>query len=173
MLFPRTPKDVDPRRSTFLKRKGPSLGRFFPKVGTGERKNPWVISISYAKSLIVDRTPPTGWGMKSTGCAPISTGLPVFSTDSLSGSTLYLSLLIIDKEEERRETRRVKQQTLIHGFLQLLKKASTGYGWSSTGFGGNPWMVFLLLINNLSIICSPSTDPRVEMRVGTQEIVNG
>ena len=136
MTSPRTPKNVFPRRDTFLK--GGRLGfwPFFKKGWQGWRCKPVDIRFFYAKSLIVDRVPSTGWGCFYTGWCLDSTGLPVFSTDAVSRSTPFLSLLIIDKEEERRETGRKKQQTAIHGFRQLLKKASTGFHASSTGFRG-------------------------------------
>ncbi|MCE5180497.1 MAG: hypothetical protein LLG15_01725 [Betaproteobacteria bacterium] len=136
MLTPRTPQEVDPALTTFLLREGFGLWPFFQKDWQGCAQKPVVISFFYGKSLILEATPSTGWGRLSTGCASIYTASPVFYTDAVSRSSLYLSLLIIDKEEESRETGKEKQQSPIHGFLQLLKKASTGFHRSSTCFRG-------------------------------------
>lgn len=158
MLPPRTPQEVDPARSTFLLREGFGLWPFFQKHWQGCAQKPVVISFFYGKSLILEATPPTGWGRLSTGCASIYTALPVFSTECLFRSTLYLSLLIIDKEEERRATSREKKQTLIHGFLQLIKKASTGFHRSSTGFRGfRGWCFYCLS----TIYMRTTTHPRI------------
>ena len=136
MISPRTPKDVDTARDTSLKGGRSALWPFFEKGMRALLQKPVDISYFYAKSLILEATPSTGWGRFSTGCFSIYTVSPVFSTDAVFRSTPLLSLLIIEKEEEIRATRREKQETAIHGFLQLIKKASTGFHPLPTGFRG-------------------------------------
>lgn len=151
MIAPRTPQEYFTAENPIREGKGPVPRLFFKKVGRGGTANPWVISISYAKSLILEATTPAGYMLLSTGCHQISTGCANFPTGRFFRPLSILSIYLFKKKEERRIQVSKKALTTIHGLAELLKKASTGYDHHPRVFRGCQWMVIYLFLNRLSM----------------------
>lgn len=155
MISPRTPKEYSTAGNPLREGKGAVPSLFFKKVGRGRTANPWVISISYAKSLILEATTPTGYMSLSTGYYQISTGCANFPTGRFFHPRSILSIYLFKKKEERRIQVSKKALTTIHGLAELLKKASTGYDPHPRVFRGYAWMVISLFLNRLSMFLTP------------------
>lgn len=114
--------------------------RLAKKVGGRGRSNPWIISLFYPKSLILEKSGPTGRPSFSTGLGSFSTDCPVFSTGAFSRSTSFLSLYPIEKKEEEKSRKGKSEGSPIHGLAELPIFSSTGYAPDPRVFRGNPWI---------------------------------
>lgn len=182
MMPPLTPQKFFTAGKTFLEGGGPTLGElstirnektlkrcFSQKVGGERTANPWIISFADAKSLILEASMPTDKARLSTGYCLRPTGCLVSPRISRFKYSLYLSIYLFKKKEERIRNWVGICKALIHGFEHLLKKASTGYHPHSRLTRGYPWMCISLINNEISDYFSPSTHPRVALRGGTLE----
>lgn len=182
MTPPRTPQEYFAIGKTFLQGQEPALGEFFTirnekalkrrfsqKVGGERTANPWIISFTDAKSLILEASMPTGRYCLSTGCTFASTGCAVLPRISRFEYSIYLSIYLFKKKEERLRIRLEICKVLIHGFEQLLKKVATGYEPNPRLTRGYPWMYICNIYNEISVYFGPSTHPRVALRGGTLE----
>jgi hypothetical protein len=137
MTLPRTP----------LEGKLPLFGArsaFLPKGWGACAQRPVDFAVYFHKSLMLERNHPTGCGVFSMCRAPTSTYRPISSTSAFlrfwRAISLYLSLF----KKKRRRKYRAYKKSIIHGFEQLLKKASTGYNPIPRLTRGYPWMRFLI-----------------------------
>lgn len=182
MTPPRTPQEYFTAGKTFLQGQGLALGelftmrnekalkrRFSQKVGGERTANPWIISFTDAKSLILEASMPTDKVRLSTGCTPASTGCTVLPRISRFEYSLYLSIYLFKKKEERIRIGRGICKVLIHGFEQLLKKVATGYYPHPRLTRGYQWMHIRNIYNEISVYFGSSTHPRVALRGGTLE----
>jgi len=139
----------------------------FPKGLGGGGQKPVDFAGFFAKSLMLERNPPTGLGGFSTGCAVASTVSPIFSTSAVFRFCALVSLYLSLFNKERKKKEGLKGKSVIHGFEHLLKKASTGFHPVTPLTRGYPWMRFFNCVNGLGVNNRPSTHPRVVLRVGT------
>lgn len=182
MTPPLTPKEYFTAGKTFLQGQGPAFGDLFTirnekalkrhfskKVGGGRTANPWIISFTDAKSLILEASVPTDKVRLSTCHSLPPTGCIILPRISGFKYSLYISIYLFKKKEERIRKRLEICKVLIHGFEQMIKKASTGYDPHPRLTRGYPWEGISLINNEISNYFTPSTHPRVALRGGTLE----